>query len=63
MEELERKMYAEESGEFFDEKRKSLSLFISVKVKKILRKSQAHFRGKLRKLRLRKTDGFPLKKT
>ena len=32
--------------------------FISVKVKKILRKSQAQFRKKLRKLKLRKNDGF-----
>ena len=34
------------------------SQFISVKVKKNLRKSQAQFRGKLRKLRLRQNDGF-----
>ena len=38
------------------------SHFISVKVKKILRKSQAQFREKLRKLRLRKNDGFLMKK-
>ena len=34
------------------------SQFISVKAKKILRKSQAQFRKKLRKLRLRQNDGF-----
>ena len=33
------------------------SHFISVKVQKILRKSQAQFRERLRKLRLRKNDG------
>ena len=34
------------------------SQFISVKVKKNLRKSQDQFREKLRKLRLRQNDGF-----
>ena len=37
-------------------------MFISVKVKKSLRKSQAQFREKLRKLRLRQDDGFRIKK-
>ena len=39
------------------------SQFMSVKVKKNLRKSQAKFRDKLRKLRLRQNDGFLIKKT
>ena len=39
------------------------SQFISEKVKKHLRKSQAQFREKLRKLRLRQKDGFLIKKT
>ena len=39
------------------------SQFISVKVKKNLRKSQAQFREKLRKLRLRQNKGFLIKKT
>ena len=38
------------------------SQFISVKVKKNLRKSQAQFREKLRKLRLRQNTGFLIKK-
>ena len=38
------------------------SQFISVKVKKNLRKSLAEFRVKLRKLRLRQNDGFLIKK-
>jgi len=38
------------------------SQFISVKVKKNLRESQAHFREKLRKLRLRQNNGFLIKK-
>ena len=38
------------------------SQFISEKVKKILRKSQAQFREKLRKLKLRQKDGFLIKK-
>ena len=38
-----------------------LSQFISVKVKKNLRKSQAQFLEKLRKLRLRQNDGFLIK--
>ena len=38
------------------------SQFISVTVKKNLRKSQAQFREKLRKLRLRQNNGFPYKK-
>jgi len=38
------------------------SQFISVKVKKNLRKSQAQFREKLRNLRLWQNDGFPIKK-
>ena len=37
------------------------SQFISVKRKTKLRKSQAQFRGKLRKLRLRPNDGFLIK--
>ena len=37
--------------------------FISQKVKKNLRKSQAQFKKKLRKLRLRQNDGFLIKKT
>ena len=37
--------------------------FISVKVKKNLRKYQAQFQEKLRKLRLRQNDGFLIKKT
>ena len=37
------------------------SQFISVKVTKNLRKSQAQFRKKLRKLTLRKNDGFLIK--
>ena len=37
------------------------SQFNSVKVKKIVRRSQAQFREKLRKLRLRKNDGFLIK--
>ena len=40
-----------------------LSQFISEKVKKNLRKSQAQFREKLRKLRLRQKYGFLMKKT
>jgi len=39
------------------------SHFISEKVKKNLRKSQAKFREKLRKLRLRQNDVFLIKKT
>ena len=39
------------------------SQFISVKVKKNLRKSQAQFREKLRKLRLRQNNDFLIKKT
>ena len=39
------------------------SQFISVKVKKKLRKSPAQFREKLRKLRLRQNDGILIKKT
>ena len=38
------------------------SQFISVKVKKTLRKSQAQFREKLRKLRLRQNNFFLIKK-
>ena len=38
------------------------SQFISVKVKKNLRKSQAQFREKLRKLRLRQNNDFLIKK-
>jgi len=38
------------------------SQFISVKVKKNLRKSQAQFLEKLRKLRLRQNNGFLIKK-
>ena len=38
------------------------SQFISVKVKKNLRKSQAQFREKLRELRLRQTNDFLIKK-
>jgi len=38
------------------------SKFISVRVKKNLRKSQAQFREKLRKLRLRQYDGILIKK-
>ena len=37
--------------------------FISVKGKKTLRKSQAQFREKLRKVRLRQNYGFLIKKT
>ena len=39
------------------------SLFILVKVKESLRKSQAQFREQLRKLRLKQNDGFLIKKT
>ena len=39
------------------------SQFTSVKVEKNLRKSQARFREKLRKLRLSQHDGFLIKKT
>ena len=39
------------------------SQFISEKVKKNVRKSQAQFLEKLRKLRLRQNDGFPIKRT
>jgi len=39
------------------------SQFVSVKVKKDLRKSQAQFLGKVKKLRLRQNDSFLLKKT
>ena len=39
------------------------SQFISVKAKKNLRNSQAQFREKLRKLRLRQNNGFLIKKT
>ena len=39
------------------------SQFILVKVKKNLRKSQAQFREKLRKLRLRQNISFLIKKT
>ena len=38
------------------------SQFISVKVKKNFKKSQAQFREKLRKLRLRQNDSFLIKK-
>ena len=38
------------------------SQFISIKVKKNLRKSQAQFQEKLRKLRVRQNDGFFYKK-
>jgi len=38
------------------------SQFISEKVEKNLRKSEAQFREKLRKLRLRQNDGFLIKK-
>ena len=38
------------------------SQFISVKVKKNLRKYQAQFREKLRKLRLRQNNDFLIKK-
>ena len=38
------------------------SQFISVKVNKNLRKSQAQFREKLRKLRLRQNNDFLIKK-
>ena len=38
------------------------SQFISVKVKKNLRKSQAQFREKLRKLKLRQNNDFLIKK-
>ena len=38
------------------------SQFISVKVKKDLRKSQAQFREKLRKLRLRQNNDFLIKR-
>ena len=38
------------------------SQFIPVKVKKNLRKSQAQYREKLRKLRLRQNYGFLIKK-
>jgi len=38
-----------------------ISLFISAKVKKNLRKSQAQFREKLRKLRLRQNYGILIK--
>ena len=38
------------------------SQFISVKAKKNLRKSQAQFREKLRKLRLRQNNNFLIKK-
>ena len=40
---------------------KNFSQFISEKVKKNLRKSQAQFQEKLRKLRLRQNDGFLIK--
>ena len=40
----------------------NFSLFISVKVKKNLRKSQAQFREKLRKLLLWQNDGFLIRK-
>ena len=38
------------------------SQFISEKLRKNLRKSQAHFREKLRKLKLRQNDGLLIKK-
>ena len=38
------------------------SQFISVKVRKNLRKSEAQFREKLRKLRLKQNDSFLIKK-
>ena len=38
------------------------SQFISIKVKKNLRQSQAQFREKLRKLRLRQNNDFLIKK-
>ena len=37
------------------------SQFISVKAKTMLGKYQAQFREKLRKLRLKQNDGFPIK--
>ena len=36
--------------------------FISVKAKKNLRKSQAQFREKFRKLKLKQNDDFPIEK-
>ena len=39
------------------------SQFVSVKVKKLLRKSQAQFREKVKKLRLSQNDDFLVKKT
>ena len=39
----------------------NFSQFISLKVKKILRKGQAQFREKLRKLKLRQNYGFLIK--
>ena len=42
---------------------KHSSQFTFVKVKKHLRKSQAQFRDKLRKLRLKQNDGFLIEKT
>ena len=42
---------------------KHFSKSILVNAKKNLRKSQAQFRAKLRKLRLRQKDGFLIKKT
>ena len=39
------------------------SQFVSAKFKTLLRKSQTLFREKLRKLRLKQNDGFPIEKT
>ena len=47
----------------FNECLTRFSQFISDKVKKNVRKSQAQFREKLRKLRLRQKDDFLIKKT
>ena len=46
-----------------DESVNYFSEFILLKVKKNLRKSQAQFREKLKKLRLKQMDGFLIKKT
>ena len=46
----------------YNERLSNFSQFISVKVKKNLRKSENQFREKLRKLRLRQNDSFLIEK-
>ena len=51
-----------ECAKYYKENINHISQFISVEVKKNLRKSQAHFRGQSRKLRLWQNYGFLITK-